>query len=104
LPRPETQERRCPGRRPSPTSDARAVPDPAAAAGLTAREYELRLVAQHQTNNAITVTLFIASSIVKTHVAPLLAKLDADNRAHLAIIAVQRGLLTSQSRTGDVTA
>jgi predicted ATPase/DNA-binding CsgD family transcriptional regulator len=78
----------------SPASAARAVPDPAAAAGLTAREVEvLRLVAQGQTNNAIADALFIAPSTVKTHVASLLAKLDADNRAHLAIIAVQRGLL-----------
>ena len=67
---------------------------PVAAAGLTAREYEvLRLVAQGQTNHAIAEALFIAPTTVKTHVASLLAKLDAYNRAQLAIIAVQRGLL-----------
>ena len=53
----------------------------------------LRLVAQGQTNNAIADALFIAPSTVKTHVASLLAKLDAETRTQLVILAAERGLL-----------
>ena len=38
--------------------------------------------------------LCISVHTVKTHVVSLLTKLDADNRAHLASTAVQRGVLT----------
>jgi DNA-binding NarL/FixJ family response regulator len=62
---------------------------------LSPREREmLALVVQGQTNRAIAEALFIASSTVKTHVTSLLTKLDADNRAQLAIIVIQRGLLS----------
>jgi DNA-binding NarL/FixJ family response regulator len=50
-------------------------------------------VAQGQTNKAMAETLFIAPSTVKSHVASLLTKLGANNRAQLSTIAVQRGLL-----------
>jgi DNA-binding CsgD family transcriptional regulator len=79
---------RCPG------EAAPAAPAPAAAAGLTAREREvLALVAEGRTNKEIAERLFIAPNTVKTHVAALLTKLDADTRAQLATIAARRGLL-----------
>jgi len=37
--------------------------------------------------------LFVSPFTVKGQLASLLTKLDADNRAHLAVIAMQRGLL-----------
>ena len=74
--------------------------DPAAAAGLTPREREvLALVAEGRSNKEIAEVLFIAHSTVKTHVASLLTKLDADNRAQLATIAAQRGLLAENLAT-----
>ena len=61
---------------------------------ISPREREvLALVAEGRSNKEIAEVLFIAHSTVKTHVAALLTKLDADNRAQLATIAAQRGLL-----------
>ena len=61
---------------------------------LSPREREvLALVAEGRSNKEIAEALFIAPSTVKSHVASLLTKLDADNRAQLATIAAQRGLL-----------
>jgi DNA-binding CsgD family transcriptional regulator len=61
---------------------------------LSPREREvLALVAQGQTNKEIADALFVAPSTIKTHVASLLAKLDASRRAHLATIAARRGLI-----------
>ena len=61
---------------------------------LSPREREvLALVAQGRSNKEIAEALFVAPSTVKTHVTSLLTKLDADNRAQLATIAAQRGLL-----------
>ena len=53
----------------------------------------LALVAEGRSNKEIAEALFVAPSTVKTHVTSLLTKLDADNRAQLATIAAQRGLL-----------
>ena len=53
----------------------------------------LALVAEGHSNKEIAETLFVSPFTVKSHVASLLSKLDADNRAQLATIAVQRGLL-----------
>lgn len=44
-------------------------------------------------NNEIAKALFISPFTVEAHVASLLTKLDADNRAQLAVIAIERGLL-----------
>jgi DNA-binding CsgD family transcriptional regulator len=64
---------------------------------LSPRERDvLTLVAAGRSNKEIAETLFIAPSTVKTHVTSLLTKLDAENRAQLATIAVQRKLLSDQ--------
>jgi DNA-binding NarL/FixJ family response regulator len=57
---------------------------------LSAREREvLALVAEGHTNKAIAEALFVSPNTIKTHVASLLTKLDAETRAQLAVIAVQ---------------
>ena len=61
---------------------------------ISPREREvLALVAEGRSNKEIAEVLFVAPSTIKTHVPSLLTKLDADNRAQLATIAAQRGLL-----------
>ena len=72
------------GRRPDPAAGRPAQPSRARGAGL---------VAEGRSNKAIAAALFVSPNTVKTHVASLLTKLGADNRAQLAIIAAQRGLL-----------
>jgi DNA-binding NarL/FixJ family response regulator len=60
---------------------------------LSAREREvLLLVAEGHSNKAIAEELFVSPNTVKTHVASLLNKLDADNRAQLAAIATTHGV------------
>ena len=78
-------------------SVARQVLDasPAAADDLTARELEvLRRLALGHTNKQIGAALCISEETVKTHIAKLLAKLDAENRAQAIVHALKRGLVT----------
>jgi DNA-binding CsgD family transcriptional regulator len=57
---------------------------------LSPREREvLALVAEGRSNKAIAEALFVSPNTVKTHVASLLHKLDADTRAQLAVIATR---------------
>jgi len=64
-----------------------------ASAALTLREREvLRLVADGRDNCAIGQELFISPSTVKNHVAAILHKLGAANRAQAAAQAVRVGL------------
>jgi DNA-binding NarL/FixJ family response regulator len=57
---------------------------------LSVREQEvLALVAEGQTNKAIASVLYVSPNTVKTHVASLLNKLQADSRAELAAIATR---------------
>jgi DNA-binding NarL/FixJ family response regulator len=59
---------------------------------LTAREEEvLRAVAQGRTNAEIADELHISLSTAKTHVASLMAKLDARNRVEIAMWAYETG-------------
>ena len=61
---------------------------------LSARERDvLGHVAQGQSNKQIAASLGISDETVKQHVAALMAKLQADNRAHAASLAMQRGIL-----------
>ncbi|UFU05072.1 response regulator [Ruania halotolerans] len=62
-------------------------------APLTAREDDvLAAVARGLGNTEIAGQLHISLSTVKTHIASLMAKLDARNRVELAIWAAERGL------------
>jgi predicted ATPase/DNA-binding CsgD family transcriptional regulator len=61
---------------------------------ISPREREvLALVVAGRSNKEIAAALFVSLPTIKSHVASLLTKLDADNRAQLAVIAMQRGLL-----------
>ena len=53
----------------------------------------LRLVAEGLLNKQIATSLGIGERTVKTYVTSAMRKLGADNRAHAAVAAVQRGLL-----------
>ena len=64
-------------------------------AQLTDREQEiLRLVARGMTNEQIGEELFISPATVKTHLARIMAKLDAHDRAQLVVLAYESGFVT----------
>ena len=74
---------------PAPTA-----PDPAVAAGLTAREAEvLRLLAQGLSDREIAEELSLSSRTIGGHVTHLLTKLDLESRTAAAIFAVRHGLV-----------
>ncbi|MFJ5924909.1 response regulator [Kitasatospora sp. NPDC092948] len=75
--------------RPAPAAPKRSLP------GITGRELEvLTLVGRGLSNAEIAEELFIAPATAKTHVARLLAKLDARDRVHLVIAAYDAGLVS----------
>jgi DNA-binding NarL/FixJ family response regulator len=79
--------------------DAHGNPPPVApdAQRLTEREREvLRLVARGQTNEEISHTLHLTLNTVKTHVAHVLRKLGAADRAEAAVRAAAQGLLAER--------
>jgi DNA-binding NarL/FixJ family response regulator len=75
--------------------DAAPSPGPGGLlAGLTEREVEvLALVARGMSNGEIADELVISPATAKTHVAHLLAKLDARDRVQLVILGYQSGLV-----------
>jgi DNA-binding NarL/FixJ family response regulator len=63
--------------------------------GLTDRELEvLALVARGLSNAEIAQHLYVSPATAKTHVARLLMKLDARDRAQLIVVAYESGLVT----------
>ena len=73
---------------------SRPDPAPGVLACLTEREVEvLALVAQGMSNGEIADHLVISPATAKTHVAHLLAKLDARDRVQLVILGYQSGLV-----------
>ncbi|RSN71672.1 response regulator [Actinomadura sp. WAC 06369] len=69
-------------------------PDPAA---LTPREVEvLRAVADGLSNAEIGRRLVIGEATVKTHLLRVFAKLDARDRTHAVVLAMERGLLRAR--------
>ncbi|MFA1551337.1 response regulator [Actinomadura chokoriensis] len=70
------------------------VPEPRSAVGVTDREREvLTLVGRGLSNQEIADDLYISVATAKSHVARLLAKLDARDRVQLVIIAYELGLV-----------
>jgi len=64
---------------------------------LTSREIAvLRLIATGNANKDIAVQLAIAEETVKSHVANILAKLDAHDRTHAVTIGLKRGIIELQ--------
>ena len=62
---------------------------------LTEREREiLGLVARGLTNDDIAERLVISPATVKTHVARVMSKLGAHDRAQLVVLAYENGLVT----------
>ncbi len=73
--------------------DDQAIPDAAAAIGLTAREVDvLGLVAAGRTNRQIAESLFISAKTASAHVSNVLAKLGVTNRAEAGAAARRLGL------------
>ena len=65
---------------------------------LTDREVEvLELVARGLSNAEIAERLYVSPATAKTHVARLLMKLNARDRAQLIIVAYESGLITPQT-------
>jgi DNA-binding NarL/FixJ family response regulator len=63
-------------------------------AALSSREIEvLRLVAGGNANKEIAAQLSITEETVKGHVKNILAKLDANDRTHAAMIGLKRGII-----------
>jgi len=61
---------------------------------LSAREIEvLRMIAQGKANKQIAAELSLSEATVKTHIAHIMAKLDAPDRTRAVTIALERGLL-----------
>lgn len=61
---------------------------------LTDREREiLALIARGMSNEDIATELTISPATVKTHVARIMAKLDAHDRAQLVVLAYENGLV-----------
>lgn len=61
---------------------------------LTSRELEvLGLIAAGKSNREIGAALNIAEGTVKAHVNSILGKLNANDRTHAAMLALQRGIL-----------
>jgi DNA-binding NarL/FixJ family response regulator len=72
---------------------------PPALSSLTEREVEvLTLVARGLSNAEIAQQLYVSPATAKTHVARLLMKLDARDRAQLIIVAYESGLIEPRVR------
>ena len=77
-----------------PPEIAQQIAEHAADDGITARELDvLRCVAKGSSNKIIASMLNISEQTGKHHVTSILSKLDASDRTHAVIIALQRGLL-----------
>ncbi|MEU0933832.1 response regulator transcription factor [Embleya sp. NPDC005971] len=75
-------------RAPAPTRRSRELD------GITEREREvLTLIARGRSNGEIATDLYISVATAKSHVARLLAKLDARDRVQLVIVAYESGLV-----------
>jgi DNA-binding NarL/FixJ family response regulator len=81
------------GESPEPrTSTAHAVPQGASV--LNSREWEvLKLIVEGRTNAEIAAEIYLAPKSIERHVAAVIRKVGARNRAHLVALAIGRGLV-----------
>ena len=66
---------------------------------LSAREIEvLKEVSAGRANKQVAAKLDLSEETVKTHMRNILSKLDAQDRTHAVMIALQRGIITAWER------
>ncbi|USX25908.1 response regulator transcription factor [Oxalobacteraceae bacterium OTU3CINTB1] len=66
---------------------------------LTEREIQvLELASLGKTNRLIGVQLGISESTVKVHMKSILSKMDANDRTHAVMLAVERGIIDLRAR------
>jgi DNA-binding NarL/FixJ family response regulator len=82
------------GQKRIPPEIAAEVAEHVADESLTAREIDvLRLIAAGNANKQIADQLSIGEASVKSHVASILAKLGANDRAHAVTLGLKRGII-----------
>jgi DNA-binding NarL/FixJ family response regulator len=82
------------GQKRIPPEVANELADHATDDELTPREIDvLRLIASGNANKQIADRLSIGEGTVKSHVANILSKLGANDRAHAVTIGLQRGII-----------
>lgn len=82
------------GQRSIPPHIAQLLTEKRTGLTVTTREVDvLKLVAGGNTNRLIAAELGISDETVKGHVSSILAKLQARDRAHAVMIALERGIL-----------
>jgi len=68
-------------------------------APLTARETQiLGYIAEGKSNKQIAFALQISEQTIKNHVSAILRKLNANDRAHAAVLAIRHGLLSADGK------
>lgn len=69
---------------------------------LTPKEKEvLRWLSEGKSTSDIASILAICSRTVKFHVSNIIRKLNAENRTHEVVIAIDRGLIQRKERASD---
>ncbi|MGA7157730.1 MAG: response regulator transcription factor [Acidobacteriaceae bacterium] len=82
------------GKKRIPSDIAAELAEHATDDALSLREIDvLRLIAGGNSNKLIADQLSIGESTVKSHVANILSKLDANDRAHAVTIGLKRGMI-----------
>ncbi len=83
-----------PGEKRIPPDVASDLAEHATEDSLSSREIEvLRLIAVGNSNKLIADQLSIGEATAKTHVANILSKLGANDRAHAVTIGLRRGII-----------
>lgn len=69
---------------------------------LTPKESEvLRWLSEGKSTSDIASILAICTRTVKFHVSNILRKLNAENRTHAVVIAIERGLIQRKERAPE---
>ena len=69
-------------------------------APLTHRETQiLSYIADGNSNKQIAYILEISEQTIKNHVSSILRKLNANDRAHAAVLAIRHGWISAEGKT-----